>query len=398
MVATTIGRLREQSPDAAFTILSYYPDEDRRLLEGRGSELSVESATPLAVLVLHLPFALACWVLRAIGIRLPDAVLPPALRRLRASRALFDVSGISFHDGRLAVVAYNALCILPALLLDVPVLHLSQARGPFRNPVNRLLARHLLGACRQSFARGSITAGHMAELGLPAHRWSLAADVAFSFQPGDSLSQENDARVSAIHAALVEHRRAGRTVVALSPSSVVFGKAGSAYVDILARAAAHLGRLGHHVLVLPNATRAGSTGPRNNDLVVIAALRRAIGEAGANAISWVDFDLNTDSIRRLIGTCDLLITSRFHAMVAGLALCVPTFVIGWSHKYAEVLEQFGCAEDSIDFAALDQTLLEEIDIRLSRLADTRARICQALPTVVASSRRQFELISLEAVF
>ena len=65
------------------------------------------------------------------------AALPGPVRRLRACSALFDVSGISFHDGRLAIVAYNVFCIWPALLLGVPVLHLSQAMGPFRNRVNR---------------------------------------------------------------------------------------------------------------------------------------------------------------------------------------------------------------------------------------------------------------------
>lgn len=398
MVVTTMGRIRETLPDAAFLILSYYPAADRRLAGDARTAVTVDDATPPTLLLLHFPFALLCWLFRKVGVRLPDGLLPGPVRRLRACSALFDVSGISFHDGRLAIVAYNVFCIWPALLLGVPVLHLSQAMGPFRNRINRLSARWFLGACRHSFARGRLTAGHVAALGLPAERWSTAADVAFSFRPGDSITRENDDRVAALHAELARVKAEGRKIVALSPSSVVLAKTGEAgipYVDLLAKAAAHLHGLGHHILVLPNATRAGGEGARNNDFFVIAQLRQAMEREGSGVdparVSWVDFDLNTDSIRKLVGECDLLVTSRFHAMVAGLALAVPTFVIGWSHKYEEVLELFGCEDDAIDFAAMRDTLLPQIDRMLAGLDERHARIAAALPQVVASSRRQFVL-------
>ena len=137
MVVTTMGRVRETVPDASFLILSYYPAADRRLAGGAATPVAVDDATPRTLLLMHFPFALLCWLFRKIGIRLPDGLLPGPVRRLRACSALFDVSGISFHDGRLAIVAYNVFCIWPALLLGVPVLHLSQAMGPFRNRVNR---------------------------------------------------------------------------------------------------------------------------------------------------------------------------------------------------------------------------------------------------------------------
>lgn len=395
MVVTTIGRVREKVPDASFVILSYYPAADRRLAAPAG--VKVDDATPRALVLVYFPFALLCWLFRLIGVRLPDAVLPRPVRRLRACATLFDVSGISFHDGRLAIVAYNVFCIWPALLLGVPVLHLSQAKGPFKHPLNRLAAKWFLGACRHSFARGRITAELVAPLGLPPDRWSTAADVAFSFRQGDSITHENDDKVAALHARLAALKNEGKRVVALSPSSVVLKKtseAGIPYVDLLVAAAGHLEGLGYHLLVLPNATRAGGEGSRNNDFVVIAQMREAMarrdGGAGLAPVSWVDFDLNTDSIRTLIGECDLLVTSRFHAMVAGLALGVPTFVVGWSHKYEEVLELFGCQDDAIDFAAMRERLASELDRVLAGLQERRERIAAALPQVTASSRSQFD--------
>lgn len=396
MVVTTIGRLRERNPDARFHILSYFAREDRRLVNDPA--IVVDDASPATLLLLHLPFALLCWGTRHLGLHLPDAILPTGVRRLRACKALLDVSGISFHDGRLPVTAYNVVCNWPALLLGVPVWRLSQAMGPFANPVNRWWAKRIMAHCAQSFARGRLTAAYAQGLGLPDDRWSIAADVAFSFQPSDSLTHESEAEVGQLVSRLRSLKAAGATIVAITPSSLVAKKAersGGDYVSLIVSLIDQLHAKDCHVLVVPNATRAGSDKARNNDLVVIAALKQALeteGRSKTQNVSWVLYDLNTKSIRALIGQCDLLITSRFHAMVAALALTVPTLVIGWSHKYREVLEMFGCEGDAVDFAAAGNGMAEAVDRMLAERAQKRARIAQSLPAVIASSRRQFDLM------
>lgn len=396
MVVTTMGRIRERQPGARFLLMSYYPGPDRRLAEGSG--MVVDDASPASLLIRYMPFALVCWVAGLLGLRWPDTLLPAAVRRLRACAGLLDVSGISFHDGRLGVLVYNVFCIWPALLLGVPVVHLSQARGPFAHVVNRVLARRFLGACRHSFARGSATAAHMEELGLPTDRWSIAADIAFSFQAGDSLTSEGETEAQPVRAALAAAVAEGRRVVAISPSSVVLGKtsrAGIDYVGILARSMERLHAAGCYLVVLPNATRAGGSGLRNNDIPVIEAIRNRLPEplrTDESAIGWITFDVNTDVIRRLVEPCDLVVTSRFHAMVAGLSVGTPVFVIGWSHKYGEVLEMFGCEQDAIDFAHLDADLERAIDAALERAGETRARVIASRPAVEASSIAQFDAL------
>ena len=44
MVVTTIGRVRERDPGAAFVLLSYFPDRDRELL--RDEDVTVVDARP----------------------------------------------------------------------------------------------------------------------------------------------------------------------------------------------------------------------------------------------------------------------------------------------------------------------------------------------------------------
>jgi colanic acid/amylovoran biosynthesis protein len=387
MVVTTIGRVRERDPDAAFVLLSYFPERDRELL--RDPTVTVVDARPGPTLRI--------WLGALLGrLGFPGRWLPHPVRSLRECRALFDVSGISFHDGRLGVVAYNLMCLWPALLLKVPVVRLSQAMGPFRHPLNRLLARWATRRSRHTYARGRLTAGFMAELGVPAESWSVAPDVAFAYRPEYSLTAENDQRVAELRERLAGLAAAGTRVVAVVPSSLVnqkLAREGGDYVGLLHTLVRDLHRLGVHVLVMPNATRAGLDVPRNNDITVVTQLRDRIAD-DALTVSYVDYDLNTASIRSLVEQCTLLVTSRFHAMVAALALGVPPLVMGWSHKYEEVLELFDCQGDAVDFSGAERALPGMVQRMLTEHEATRERIQKALPEVTAAAVAQFEQLDL----
>jgi colanic acid/amylovoran biosynthesis protein len=397
MVVTTFGRVRDRDPDARLLLLSYQAKKDRELCTDPA--VAVLDAAPLRLLLVHLPFAGLCWLAARLRVRLPGSLLPRDVRAMRDLRVLFDVSGISFHDGRLAVVAYNLLCLWPAILLGVPVVRLSQAMGPFRHPLNRLPARAMTARSLRTFARGRVTAQLLAGLDVPDDRWAVAADVAFSYRPEDRLTSENEDLVERCRRELAEVRASGREVVALVPSSLVLKKLegeGRSYVELLEDLIAHLIGRGLHVLVLPNATSAGTDTLRNNDLAVIEQLKSATAAPPASfhdaAVSYVDFDLDTASIRSLLEHCQLTVTSRFHAMVASLALGVPTLVLGWSHKYEEVLEMFGCADDAVDFSADRQQVVDQLDEVLDGLEARRTRIAAALPDVLGSSARQFDVM------
>jgi colanic acid/amylovoran biosynthesis protein len=393
MVVTTIGRVRERDPDASFVLLSYFPDRDRELLTD--PRITVVDARPRPTAVTWFG-ALLSRIVGLVGLRLSNAMLPSPVRELRRCRVLFDVSGISFHDGRLTVVAYNLLCIWPALLLRVPVIRLSQAMGPFRHPLNRMPARWVTRRSLHTFARGRLTAEFMAGLGVPSDSWSVAPDVAFAYEPRFSLTKENEQQVTDLGERLTGLRSSGIDVVGLVPSSLVnqkMTKEGQDYVGLLVTLVRDLQQRGVHVLVMPNATRAGVDVPRNNDISVINQLRDRVSSEvriDPTGITYVDYDLNTASIRSLTDQCELLITSRFHAMVAALALGVPPLVMGWSHKYEEVLEMFGCEGDAVDFSEAEERLPQMVEQLLAERDSTRERILKALPEVTTAAVAQFD--------
>lgn len=396
MLVTTIGQVRARRPDARIVIFSYFPKRDRALV--RDPRVTVIGARPRDLVLRIFPFAVLVWLMGLLRLRWPDRLLPHPIRALRRCDALLDISGISFADGREKFLPFNILLIWPAMLLGVPVIKLAQALGPFKNPLTRLSARLFLPRCRHIYARGDVTAAHLRDLGLPAERWSLAADIAFVYEPSHSLTAENEAQVDALTARLAELRAAGKTIIGLVPSSLVHtasARAGRDYAGLFVQIIRELGGPEMHFVVVPNATRQGSPSFANNDLAAIAILRERLTGALGERVDVVDYDLNTAGSRRLFALCDLIITSRFHAMISALTLGVPPVVIGWSHKYAEVLVEFGLERFAVDFADPDADVLSLARTALTERDTLRAQIAAHLEAVRTSAAAQFN--SLDAL-
>jgi polysaccharide pyruvyl transferase WcaK-like protein len=76
-------------------------------------------------------------------------------------------------------------------------------------------------------------------------------------------------------------------------------------------------------------------------------------------------------------------------MVSALAVATPPLVIGWSHKYEEVLELFELHDLALPFKGITSTKLnaafDELD---TRAAKVKKKILKHLPAVVARADEQ----------
>ena len=394
MLEATIGRLRERWPDARFNVFSYYPERDRALVTDPG--VRIYTSTPKSLVLVHFPVSLLLGFWRFLGLRrVAERIMPGTVRALARSDALVDLAGVSFIDGREKFLPFNVLTILPAMLLGVPVFKLAQAVGPFRSPANRL-ASSLLGRCALVVPRGEVTLGHLRSVRFPEERMLPGSDVAFSFEPRDALSEEGASEAAQLLAELGAASADGTTVVGICPSSVIAGKAiaeGWDYPGMLAETAASIAADGHVVVLFPNATRADAGDRlRNNDLPVIRQVLDRVGDrVPPGRVFGVAGDMNAASIRSLVEACDCVAVSRFHAMVAALSVGVPVLVLGWSHKYLEVMAQFELEEWAFDYGDHDAAAFTA---RLRELVRTRetiaATIAERLPAVRAASMAQFD--------
>ena len=383
MLETVIARQPEVSGPCTFDILTTYPAADAPLVPA-GADARVVGLQPLRLALVEFPVALLALVARTV--RLPLGwVRTRACRSILDSDVVVDVAGISFADGRgIPITVYNALMTGLPLLLGVPTVKAAQALGPFRNPVNRLLARLVLPRLAAVCARGARTREHLDSLGL--RNVTDVADLAFSLDEAASLPPAVQASVDSL----------GGPYVVVMPSSVVrrlYESKGNDYVSAVETLVRDLrSSTGLAVVIAPHSYRVGQPEGRMNDGPVCREVGKRLSDDPG--VVTVDADMTAGELRRLVSGSRTMVTSRFHAMISGLSTCTPTVVVGWSHKYREVLDDFGLVRFGMDADALSTP-----DVVVAAVAECladhdaiAAGISAALPAVKERSALNFTLI------
>ena len=149
---------------------------------------------------------------------------------------------------------------------------------------------------------------------------------------------------------------------------------------------------GRRVALIPHSVRSGTSKTQNNDLPLCKKIYSMIEDK--SDLLFVEQELTSQELRFLIGICDYSVTSRFHAMISSLSVGVPCLVIGWSHKYQEVLERFELETWAIGFENLSADLLHEKTEQLIHAGShVRSLITQKLPEVIELARNQENEVS-----
>ena len=255
----------------------------------------------------------------------------------------------------------------------------SQAMGPFQRPLNHILAKAILSRVTLNVARGQRTLDHLHELGL--RDVPVCADAAFAMQ---------EAQAPRAHRALgALDRFDGRRIVGISASAVVDAyckKHGIDYPRALAGFADRAIAAGYGAWLIAHAVQEADKKSRTNDVGICQNIYTLLQDK--RYCHLVTQDHPPAVLRAIIGSCDFMIASRFHAMVSSLAKGVPTIVTSWSHKYTEVLAMFELQEWTIGHERLStQEIWNMFQAAVARETDIRAKIARHLPTVVASSRQ-----------
>ena len=396
MLVTCIKRIRERFPGTPIAVLSPYYSEDRDVL--KRDDIILLNSSPVQLAFIIFPFSLAAALFKLLKLSKLICILPKAVRIISQSSAQVDLAGVSFMDSRQIFLPFNILSILPAILLDVPVIKFAQALGPFKRLPNRLSAQFFLKRCKMIFARGNETLNNLKEFGLESEKFSFAPDVAFCHKIGDSITSENSDYCESLLSKLRTETNNNITTIGICPSSLLASKShlSGSYTNFVSEITLRFLKMNYRVILFPNATRQAKMHTlRNNDLRVIQDVKLKLDAENfpEENIIYVEKNMNADVIKNIITQCNITIVSRFHAMIASLTTQTPVFVLSWSHKYLEVMKLFGMEEMVIDY---NKSNTKEVIEKVIKLIEQKElwieKIQETLPDVHKKSFSQFEYL------
>jgi len=387
MLQSAIKQLyKKYGPALTIHLMSVYPDSDKNFLPF--DFIEVISSKPKQLLFIAFPLALLFWLFRWLS---PVCWLLKHNKIILAyteTNIVLDLAGVSFMDSRGFIMnTYAAVTMAIPLLLGLPVVKYSQALGSFRSRYNRMIAKIILPQMALICARGEDTKRYLAEIGI-VENVKICADGALSM-PDDAVVTREVEQLCASDDFYRKH------FISLSVSSVVDQrcvKLGIDYRRSMVDFINYLTDRGYGVLLIANAARLGNNNSRNNDLQICDAVYNAI--SNKSMLRWYHEEMGPEKLRELIGRSIMLIGSRFHAMIAALERKKPALIVGWSHKYKEVLDMFNLGDWMIDYSNFSlPMLITKFNEVMNQRKKIEQNIAKCLPGLLESSLDNIRVFS-----
>jgi colanic acid/amylovoran biosynthesis protein len=226
---------------------------------------------------------------------------------------IVDASGFAYSDSfSLERIRREALYGVAWARRGVPKVLLPQAFGPFNDGRKRAYSRMVIEQSRLVFARDKQSADYVRSLGVTA-----GVEVMPDFTIG-LVADAVDLTHLGAFGAIVPNGKMVSTGVLTQES---YTESLLSYVDAVAAEGLQ------PVFVVHEATDR-------------AVLDPVLGERDVPVLA----DPAPRKLKGMIGQAQLVVGSRFHALVGALSQGVPTVALGWSHKYAALMEDFGVSD------------------------------------------------------
>lgn len=353
MLAGLLQSLRTRNPEATFTLIGT-----------QNYNLAVPEIGDIPVV--------AAWVGKAGSVAFDNII--------RQNHALF-VMGADILDGKYgaALVARIVDYCNHSVLLGIPATTLGFSFNSHpRSPAVHALSRLHPGVTVNIRDQISLDRFKQAT-GIPA---SLCADSAFLMHPAIKPEPEAEAWIKAM-------RETGRSPVgvnlnahALLPALSKLGMdALIAHLAQQLRLAGETNKLAF--MLIPHDLK-----PQSGDMVMLQALEKQLRH---NAFPHVRYTLinRPNTIKRVAGLLDLVITGRMHLAIASLGSGTPTLSITYQDKFEGLYQHFGLSTEHTITPM--QCLSDELSIRIGRTHaqrhDLQKRICASLPQVMTLATR-----------
>lgn len=245
-----------------------------------------------------------------------DRVIPrvdiSGFSTLRSYRGALDASGFALGD---AWGPHTASWVMRKYTQwkerGLKIVALPQAYGGFSEPEVRSVSKRALGLCDLIFAREEESYQHLVDLGVDETRVRVCPDITIAEGTAAGVEERKNRLVIVPNWNLAE--RTDRT----------------SYLECLT-GAAHWGQEQGYEVV-------GLLHEGSKDLAILESV-------AAQAPIEILSDLTGWETKSYISESRLVLAGRYHAVVSALSTQTPVVTHSWSHKYRELLRQFGVEE------------------------------------------------------
>jgi polysaccharide pyruvyl transferase WcaK-like protein len=228
----------------------------------------------------------------------------------------------------------------------------TQSYGPFSTKYVNFFARLDLRRQKIIFCRGDDCRDEVKKL-LPEADAISFPDVAVTL-PFDKVWGA---------AYLSEKYSAIRPVVSLSPSAVLYSRAGTIngenqHITQLLSVVRILVGMGYSVLLVPHTYRPAQPDPRVCDLAVARLVVNAICDLN---VMIVDENLSPNELKSIISNVEFHVGARYHSVVAALSSCVPAVSLSWHSKYRDLMRCYGMDEYVLEENSSSEVITRMLD-------------------------------------
>jgi len=270
-----------------------------------------------------------------------------------------------------------------------PVVFLPQAWGPFTNQTMRQLCAAAINLSEYAYARDKRSYQYISELeGVDRQKIGLAPDIAYQFE-GASPSQATD--VLKQNGLISDPGQ----MVGIMPNMQVYVRtegtgAENRYVQLLIGIAKYfMTKKDCSVVLIPHQVQPIENPDAPDDRFLCDLITAALDNAH-NVVALREY-YSSEVLKAVIGQMALVIGSRYHGIIAALSQMIPTVVLGWSHKYFELLSDVGIEEYIADYKNLNSDdIFALVEKAWERRREISGSLARKVPAQVHLSARALD--------
>ena len=303
---------------------------------------------------------------------------------------VIDVSGFAYSDSWGEPMVRETLKLQAFYKKEkVKFYFMPQAWGSFLKPGVANAVRRMLANANKFYARDLISQKYLSDiLVVPTTRIPLMHDIVFAYN--------DDTPVESNVVASIAGKADQKLVIGVSPNLRVYEKStglgkDNVYLQLLLSLANHcIHSLDAHMVFIPNEVFPPEVEAKDDRYLCRLLLENV--DCPERCI-FSDQYYSVAEINAIIGVVDILISSRFHALIFGFLQEKPVMAISWSHKYKELFSLFGLEDFVLESTEMEQEdaigLLDRVVIERE---STKKKIKASLPRLEANAKAMFDEI------